>query len=227
MTIQANEQSIAEAAIPSAEHVTKRIWKLMDCDIGIIPLPIYVVLAAVMIGFILHGKVPGEMAMAMGIMAVFAFTLGEIGNRFPVIRNIGAGAVLVTFIPSYLNYLHVIPEPMVKVVGDFFKFTNVLSLFIAAVIVGSILSMDRTVLIRGFMRIFVPLAAGTVVGATVGTLTGTALASGRSNPSSTSSFRSWAAASARAARSARTSAENCLSRAERAAYRLPRVRIWP
>ena len=178
MNTRVNEQSIAEAAAPSAEHVTKRIWKLMDFDIGIIPLPIYAVLVAVMIGFILHGKVPGEMAMAMGIMAVFAFTLGEIGNRFPVIRNIGAGAVLVTFIPSYLNYLHVIPEPMVKVVGDFFKFTNVLSLFIAAVIVGSILSMDRTVLIRGFMRIFVPLAAGTVVGAIVGTLTGTALGIG-------------------------------------------------
>lgn len=156
----------------------KTSWKLMDFDIGIIPVPVYVALLAVMVGFIAIGKMPGEIAMVMGIMAIFAFTLGEIGNRLPIIRNIGAGAVMVTFVPSYLHFHHVIPEPMVKVVGDFFKSTNVLSLFIAAVIVGSILSMDRTVLIRGFMRIFVPLATGTIVGAAVGTTTGAALGIG-------------------------------------------------
>jgi len=145
----------------------------MDLDVGIIPIPVYIVLCAVMFGFIAIEKFPPEMAMAMGVMAVFAFTLGELGNRLPVIRNIGAGAVLVTFIPSYLNYHHVIPEPMVKVVGDFFKSTNVLSLFIAAVIVGSILSMDRKVLIRGFIKIFVPIAFGSIVGATVGVIVGT------------------------------------------------------
>lgn len=70
-------------------------------------------------GFIAIGNIPGEMAMVMGIMAVFAFTLGEIGSRLPIIRNIGAGAVLVTFIPSFLNYHHVIATPMVKVVATF------------------------------------------------------------------------------------------------------------
>lgn len=151
------------------------VWKWMDIDVGIIPLPIYVLLAALMAGFVAVGKIPGEIAMVIGIMGFFAFTLGEIGNRLPVIKNIGAGAVLVTFIPSYLNYHHVLPEQMVKVVGDFFKSSNILSFFIAAVIVGSILSMDRSILIRGFLKIFVPLAAGSVVALIVGTATGMAL----------------------------------------------------
>lgn len=170
--------SPSTGAASSCSQGGKAFWKFMDFDIGIIPAPVYAALLAVMAGFIVKGKVPGEMAMVLGIMAIFAFTLGEIGNRLPLIRNIGAGAVMVTFVPSYLNYHHVIPEQMVNVVGDFFKSTNVLSLFIAAVIVGSILSMDRTVLVRGFMRIFVPLASGTIAGAVVGTLTGMALGIG-------------------------------------------------
>ena len=39
---------------------------------------------------------------------------------------------------------------------------------ITAVVVGSILSMDRKVLIGGFAKIFIPLAAGSVVGLVVG-----------------------------------------------------------
>ena len=38
--------------------------------------------------------------------------------------------------------------------------------------------MDRGVLIKGFLKIFVPLAAGSVVGGVVGTLVGTLLGLG-------------------------------------------------
>jgi len=44
--------------------------------------------------------------------------------------------------------------------------------------VGSILGMDRQVLIKGFLKIFVPLAVGSAVAAMVGTLVGTALGMG-------------------------------------------------
>ena len=169
----------AEAPAPVREKVLRDHWmSLIDTDIGIIPIPIYVVLLAVLIVFTETGHIGGEIAMVAGIMAMFAFTLGEIGRRMPVLRNIGGGAVLVTFVPSYLTYRGWIPAQGVKVVSDFFKSTNVLSLFIAAVIVGSILSMDRSVLIKGFVKIFVPLAAGSVVAAAVGMLVGMALGLG-------------------------------------------------
>ena len=156
-----------------------RFWHAwMDTDIGIIPVPIYILLVTLLVTFSATGHLSGEIAMVIGIMAAFAFTLGQIGNRLPLIRNIGGGAVLVTFVPSYLAYKGWIPSSAIKVVGDFFKSTNVLSLFIAVVIVGSILSMDRTILIKGFAKIFVPLAAGSLVAAAVGTATGSALGLG-------------------------------------------------
>jgi len=72
----------------------------------------------------------------------------------------------------------VLPEQIVKVTTDFTKSTNFLYLFIASIIVGSILSMDRQVLIKGFLKIFVPLAIGTLAAGAVGTAVGTALGLG-------------------------------------------------
>ena len=70
---------------------------------------------------------------------------------------------------------------MVKVTADFTKASNFLYLFIACIIVGSILGMDRHVLIKGFLKIFVPLAAGSIAAGAVGTLVGTALGLGTSH----------------------------------------------
>jgi malate:Na+ symporter len=153
-------------------------WKLMEFRIGIIPLPVYVLLLALIAGFVATGKVPGEISMALCILAFFGFTCAEIGKRLPLVRNIGAAAIFATFIPSALVFYHLLPESIVKVTTDFTKSTNFLYLFIASIIVGSILSMDRAVLIKGFLKIFVPLALGSVAAGIVGTLVGTALGLG-------------------------------------------------
>jgi malate:Na+ symporter len=63
-------------------------------------------------------------------------------------------------------------------VTEFTKNSNFLYLFIASIIVGSILGMDRHVLVKGFLKIFVPLAVGSVLAAAVGTAVGTALGLG-------------------------------------------------
>ncbi|WP_027801995.1 2-hydroxycarboxylate transporter family protein [Paraburkholderia dilworthii] len=153
-------------------------WKLMEYRIGIIPLPVYVILLALIAGFAITGKVPGEISMAIAVLAFFGFTCAEIGKRLPIVRNIGAAAIFATFIPSALTYYHLLPKPILTLTTDFTKSTNFLYLFIASIIVGSILSMDRRVLIQGFIKIFVPLALGSVAAGIVGTLVGTALGLG-------------------------------------------------
>ncbi|RKT13966.1 CCS family citrate carrier protein [Paraburkholderia sp. RAU2J] len=153
-------------------------WKLMEYRIGIIPLPVYVILLALIAGFAITGKVPGEISMAIAVLAFFGFTCAEIGKRLPIVRNIGAAAIFATFIPSALTYYHLLPKPILTLTTDFTKSTNFLYLFIASIIVGSILSMDRRVLIQGFIKIFVPLALGSVAAGIVGTLVGMALGLG-------------------------------------------------
>jgi CCS family citrate carrier protein len=169
--------------MPITEQISGKFWpygwwKLMEMRIGIIPLPVYLLLLALVAGFVATGKVPSDISVSIALLAVGGFSCAELGKRLPVMRNIGAAAIFATFIPSYLAFKHLLPAMVLKNVVDFTKSTNFLYLFIASIIVGSILSMDRAVLIKGFIKIFVPLAAGSVAAAIVGTAVGTLLGLG-------------------------------------------------
>ncbi|HEY2400632.1 MAG TPA: 2-hydroxycarboxylate transporter family protein [Steroidobacteraceae bacterium] len=153
-------------------------WKWMDLRIGVIPLPVYVICIGVLAYFLIKGKLPTEINVAIAVLAVGGFTCAELGKRLPWIGRVGGGAIFATFIPSALVYYKVLPPQLVSSVTDFTKSTNFLYLFITAIIVGSILGMDRKVLISGFARIFIPLAAGSVAAGIVGTLVGTLLGLG-------------------------------------------------
>ena len=145
---------------------------------GIVPVPVFILLILIIVGFDATGKVPSDILMAIAILTVGGFGCAEIGKHIPVVRRIGASAILATFIPSALTYYHLLPAPIPGSVADFTRTSNFLYLFISAIIVGSILGMDRHVLVAGFMKIFVPLILGSVIAAIVGTAVGTALGLG-------------------------------------------------
>ena len=116
--------------------------------------------------------------MAIVLLSMGGFTCAELGKRIPVIRNIGAAAIFATFIPSFLAFYHLLPASILGSVTQFTKDSNFLYLFISCIIVGSILGMDRAVLVKGFLKIFVPLAVGSLAGGVVGTLVGVLLGLG-------------------------------------------------
>lgn len=156
----------------------------MDLRVGVLPVPVLAVLLAVLTAFVMTGKLPAagktpsDVCTMMAVLAVGGFLCAEIGKRLPLVKDIGGAAIFATFIPSFFAFHGWIPPVIVQSVTDFTKNTNFLYLFISCIIVGSILSMDRTVLIRGFLKIFVPLAAGSVAAALVGTGVGTLLGLG-------------------------------------------------
>src|SRR5467141_3139611 len=153
-------------------------WRIVDMRIGIVPIPIYVILIALLAGFTYTGDIKGEVSVMIAVLVIGGFTCAEIGKRLPVLRNIGAAAIFATFIPSALAYYKLIPPQIEKSIIEFTKYTNFLYLFIACIIVGSILGMDRNVLVKGFVKIFVPLALGSIAAGVVGTLVGTLLGLG-------------------------------------------------
>lgn len=178
-----NEASVTESQRNPPQQKTEGFWphgwwKLMDVRIGVIPLPVYVISAGVLAYFLFRGKLPTEINVAIAVLAIGGFSCAELGKRLPWIGRVGGGAIFATFIPSVLVYYKVLPPQLVTSVTDFTRSTNFLYLFITAIIVGSILGMDRKVLISGFARIVVPLAAGSVAAAVVGTLVGTLLGLG-------------------------------------------------
>ncbi|MGH8295998.1 MAG: 2-hydroxycarboxylate transporter family protein [Steroidobacteraceae bacterium] len=157
-----------------------RAWqRLMDWRIGgAVPLPVGVALAAVLWYFVSRGAVATDLPMMIGLTMLLSFICAEIGNLIPGLRTVGGAVIVATFLPSALTYYHVLPHDLVGAVTTFTKGSNYLFLYIAAIIVGSVFAMDRTVLIRGFVKIVAPLAAGTVAAVIVGGLVGAALGLG-------------------------------------------------
>jgi malate:Na+ symporter len=149
---------------------------LMNVRIGIIPLPVYLILTGILVFFTLTGTINGEINMMIAVLAVGSFTCAEIGKRIPVLRSVGGPALVTIFLPSFLVDVHFFPPQFVQTVTTFTTSTNFIYLYITAIVVGSILSMDRKSMMEGFLKIVVPLAAGSVVailvGAAVGSMAG-------------------------------------------------------
>ncbi|CFB63998.1 2-hydroxycarboxylate transporter family protein [Pandoraea apista] len=179
-TAQGGHGANGTSTTPSSGHALRDAWwRFMDMRVGIVPLPVHLVLIAAIVTTVLTtGKLSAELSPIIALLAVCSFTCMEIGQRIPIFRSIGGPVILVTFLPSWLVFTHALPPSVVTPIVAFWKQSNFLYLFIPGIIVGSILSMDRKVLIGGFLRIFVPLAIGSVLAGIVGTAVGTLLGMG-------------------------------------------------
>jgi CCS family citrate carrier protein len=162
----------------SAPGLLRRWWALMDLRIGVVPVPVLALVALVAGVYVSLGKAPSDILMNIAVLAAGGFLCAEVGKRLPVLKHVGSAAILATFVPSYLVYAHLLPKPLTDSISAFTDSSNFLYLFIASIIVGSILGMDRRVLVSGFLKIFIPLAIGSVVAMAVGCGIGTALGLG-------------------------------------------------
>jgi CCS family citrate carrier protein len=153
---------------------TRPLWKaLLDVKIRIVPLKVYLPFFVVISLLMAAGRLPVDMLGAIALMTAFGYLCGEIGNRVPVLKSVGGAPIMATFLPSYLVAAHLLPDVAVTTVTSFMKTSNFLYVYIAMVIVGSILGMNRKVMLKAFAKMFVPLAAASVLAAGVGIATGT------------------------------------------------------
>ncbi|MEO6248716.1 MAG: 2-hydroxycarboxylate transporter family protein [Sphingomicrobium sp.] len=170
--VAADVAGIAQAT-PGAGPVAW--WRIMDTSVGIVPLPVFIVILALVAGYVWLGKVPADLTTNIAVLTVGGFACAELGKHLPGLRRIGAAAILATFVPSYLVYAHIIPAPLKISITEFTEQSNFLYLFISSIIVGSILGMDRRMLIGGFMKILGPIMAGSLAAVVVGTAVGVSL----------------------------------------------------
>lgn len=162
-----SESTLSESTSPGLFN------KLMNFKIGPVPLPVYVVLAIVIYTASVYEKLPADMIGGIAVMMIMGILLGDIGLRVPILKDIGGPAILSIFIPSIMVFYHMINPSSMKAITSFMKGSNFLYFYIACLITGSILGMQRKMLIQGFIRMFVPLVVGTVASVAIGTLVGT------------------------------------------------------
>lgn len=150
----------------------------MARQIGILPLPLFAAAATLIALLTMRGSVHADLTTNILILTVGGFACAEVGKYLPGLRKLGAPAIMAAFVPSYLVYAGIIPAPLKAAISTFTEQSNFLYLFIGSIIVGSILGMDRRMLLSGFLKILAPVAAGSIAATIVGCAVGTALGLG-------------------------------------------------
>ncbi|QHZ45787.1 2-hydroxycarboxylate transporter family protein [Bacillus sp. NSP9.1] len=146
--------------------------KLISWKVGVIPFPLYIALALIIFLAAYFNQLPNDMLGGFAIIMILGIILGDVGQRIPILKDIGGPAILSLFVPSFLVFFKVLNPVSLEAVTTLMKTSNFLYFYIACLVAGSILGMHRTVLIQGFMRMFVPLLAGTIAAVTAGILVG-------------------------------------------------------
>jgi len=158
-------------------------WKLMERRVGILPVPVLVVLIVVLTAFIVTGKFRRrarrrcDVCTMLAVLAVGGFVCAEIGKRIPLIKDIAAPrSSRPSSVLSRLSFLHPAGH---RPDGHGFHQADQLPLSLHR------LHHRRLDPEHGphgadprFLKIFVPLAAGSVAAALVGTGVGTLLGLG-------------------------------------------------
>ena len=107
-------------------------------------------------------------------MAALAIVLNELGERIPIWNTyIGGGLLLVFFGTAILKQFALIPEDFIANVNWLISDdVNVLEFFIMTLIVGSILSLDRDILLKSFAGYIPAIFGGLIVSSLFGVIGG-------------------------------------------------------
>ncbi|AKC71839.1 2-hydroxycarboxylate transporter family protein [Pandoraea oxalativorans] len=163
MKSQATQASATPLAAPSL---------MSKFTIGGAPLPMFVAIAVITGLAAVTGRLPADMIGGFAVLMIAGMLLGEIGGGIPVFKHIGGPAILCLFVPAALLGNGLMDDAIFKAITVTMKTANLQYLYIACLVAGSMLGMNRKILIQGFLKMFVPLLIGTLAAIAAGCLAG-------------------------------------------------------
>ena len=151
--------------------------KINEIKIMGMSLPVYIIAAFVILYAAMTGILPENMVGALAIMMVLGSALNLMGNKIPIIRSyLGGGAVFCIFASSALATFGILPTAVVENCKDFMNNVGFLDFYIAALITGSILGMNRDLLKKAAVRFlpisFLSMACAILMAGLMGIITG-------------------------------------------------------
>ncbi len=151
--------------------------KLLEVKIMGLSIPVYLILAAIVLFAAQTEILPSNMVGALAIMMVLGSVFNLLGSKIPIIRSyLGGGAVFCIFASSALASFGVLPTSVVENCKDFMNNVGFLDFYISALITGSILGMNRTLLKKAAVRFlpvsFISMACAMLMGGVAGMITG-------------------------------------------------------
>ncbi|MDF2548196.1 MAG: citrate:sodium symporter [Anaerosolibacter sp.] len=127
-------------------------------------LPLFAIIAVVVLAGTYLGVLPTGMIGAFALMMVVGAIFNEIGTHLPIVKDyLGGGPIVIIFGSAALVTYGVFPESSVEIMNNFMKGEGFLDFYIAALITGSILGMNRELLIKAAVRYLPAIIGGVVV----------------------------------------------------------------
>ncbi|MDR2795948.1 MAG: 2-hydroxycarboxylate transporter family protein, partial [Spirochaetaceae bacterium] len=131
------------------------------------PWYLFALFAAVVLTAVFLGKLPKGMIGAFPLMIVIGAVLGLVGDKLPVVNTfLGGGAIVIIFGSAALNTFKLLPEGAIKIMDSFQVAEGFLDFYIASLITGSIMGMNRKLLIKAAVR-YLPAIAGGLAAAII------------------------------------------------------------
>ncbi|MDR2386954.1 MAG: 2-hydroxycarboxylate transporter family protein [Deltaproteobacteria bacterium] len=123
------------------------------------------------------GKLPSGMIGAFPLMIVIGTVFNLVGEKTPIINTfLGGGAIVIIFGSAALCTFNFLPQASIDTMTVFMKGGGFLDFYIAALITGSIMGMNRQLLIKAAFRYLPVILGGVAVSLTlcglIGWLTG-------------------------------------------------------
>lgn len=126
-------------------------------------LPIFTLLAVVVIGSSYFGYLPGGMAGIIPYMMILGAILRLIGDRIPIVKDyLGGGSMVVLFGSSALVHYGLVPAEISAQAKEFLLGGGFINLALAALIIGSIFGMNRKLLKRA-IGLYLPCIFGGLI----------------------------------------------------------------
>lgn len=137
---------------------TKRSGWFWETKISGISLPLYLMIVAILIVVIALGKLPTSMMGPIAVLVILGNLFHYMGAKIPIVKDyLGGGSVFAIFASAAIATFGILPKEVVDSTKTFVSDMGFLDFYIAALIAGAILGMNRDLLIKASVR-FIPVA---------------------------------------------------------------------
>lgn len=135
------------------------------------PPVLFLVFGAVVWAAALLGKLPATLFGGLAFCAVMGYGLKFVVDHVSFLKK-SIGLATVSLTCATLVYFNIIPQSTVEIVDGVINGCDFLGFYVGALLCGSVIGMDRDLLIKAGSRYLIPVLGGVLVSYTFGAVVG-------------------------------------------------------
>ncbi|NQZ48648.1 MAG: 2-hydroxycarboxylate transporter family protein [Moritella sp.] len=143
------------------------VSKLLNFKVFGLPLPLFLIMLAALFASHITDTLPKNLVGGFAFMFIIGAVFGELGKRIPIFNKyIGGAPVLIFLVAAWFVYAGLLTQREIDTVALVMKKTKFIDFFIAVLITGSILSVNRKLLLKSLVG-YIPTILAAVLGASI------------------------------------------------------------